>query len=138
MKVIIAGSRNIIDYNLLEYAIERSGFDITEVVGGGAKGADELGMIWATQNDIKFIKFPADWSTYGKAAGPIRNRQMAEYADALIALWDAESMGTRNMIDEAHKRNLKVYVALTEEGLNNVRQHEEKLNSLEKFYESLK
>lgn len=110
MKVIIAGGRDCIEYNLLLDAIEQSKFEITEVIGGGAKGADELGMIWATNNDIKFTKFPADWNKNGNAAGPIRNRQMAGYGEALIALWDGKSRGTKNMIEEATKKNLKVFI----------------------------
>jgi hypothetical protein len=54
--------------------------------------------------------FPADWKTHGKAAGPIRNRQMAKNAEALIALWDGNSRGTKNMIETATKLGLKVYV----------------------------
>lgn len=138
LKVIIAGCRNVFDYSLLLDAISYSEYKITEVVGGGAKGADELGMIWATQNDIKFTLFPEDWNMYGKAAGPIRNRQMAEYADALIALWDGESKGTRNMIDEARKQKLKIHISLTKEGFERLREHEQKLNALEKFYEDKK
>ena len=54
--------------------------------------------------------FPADWDKYGKRAGYLRNVQMAEYADALLAFWDGESRGTKNMIDEALSRGLKVGV----------------------------
>lgn len=117
MKVIIAGSRH---YNgdpyamkaVVEQAIHESGFydDITEVVCGMARGVDECGRQWAIQNNIPVKPFPADWMAHGKAAGPIRNRQMAEYSDALVALWDGTSKGTRSMIDEARKRNLRVYV----------------------------
>lgn len=60
---------------------------------------------------IKFRPFPADWDEYGNAAGPIRNREMADAgAEALIALPDEESVGTRDMIDVMQKRGLPVYV----------------------------
>lgn len=110
MKVIIAGSRTIADMAMLVQAIADSGFEITEVVSGGARGVDKLGELWAVQNFTTATVFPADWSSHGKAAGTIRNRQMAEYADALIALWDGESRGTKNMIEEAAARGLKVFV----------------------------
>jgi hypothetical protein len=60
---------------------------------------------------IKDLKrFPADWDTHGRAAGVIRNKQMAEYGDMLIAFWDGESKGTKNMIDTSKKLGLLVYV----------------------------
>lgn len=110
MKVIIAGSRTINSITLVEQAIEESGFEITEVVSGKAEGVDKLGEFYAEKNDLYIKSFWADWHRYGKAAGPIRNRQMAEYADALIAIWDGKSKGTLNIIKEANKKGLKVFV----------------------------
>lgn len=110
MKVIIAGSRHLDSYEEVEQSIKRSGFTITEVCSGGARGVDRQGEIYATKHNISLRSFPAEWNKYRTAAGPIRNRQMAEYADALIALWDGESRGTKNMILEAYSRNLRIYV----------------------------
>ncbi len=117
MKVIIAGSRDIKDRQLLRLAIEKSGFDITEVVSGGAAGVDSLGEQWAREHGITLTKFPADWSSYGKAAGPIRNEKMAAYVGkegALLALWDGKSKGTKNMIDNAEKHGLKFIIVISE------------------------
>lgn len=111
MKTIIAGSRDINSEEIVKAAIKQSGFVISEVVCGGAQGVDEVGRRLAIYNQIPTKLFPADWSKHGKAAGPIRNAQMAEYADALIAVWDGKSRGTKNMIEEAKKRGLKVYVS---------------------------
>ena len=110
MKVIIAGSRDFDDYHKLTAAIAESGFDITEVVSGCAKGADMLGERWARDRNIPVRQFIADWQLFGKSAGPRRNDRMAEYAEALIAFPIGESRGTRNMIQEAMARKLKVYV----------------------------
>lgn len=112
MKTIIAGSRTVPSYEMAADAIEASGFSeqITEVVCGEARGADTMGATWADLSGIPVKRFPADWKANGKAAGPIRNRQMADYADALIAVWDGASRGTRNMIEEATKRGLRVFV----------------------------
>lgn len=110
MKVIVAGSRNITAFSTVQAAIEASCFEITEVVSGAAKGVDTLGEQWARENGVQIKRFPADWTKNGRAAGPIRNRQMAEYAEALIAIWDGVSRGTENMIEEARKRNLQVFV----------------------------
>jgi hypothetical protein len=76
---------------------------ITEVVSGGATGVDELGEAWAKAQGIPITQFlvsKADWDTYGKSAGPRRNRVMAAYGDALLAIWDGASRGTANMIAE--------------------------------------
>lgn len=111
MKVIIAGSREILEMELVEKAISESEFEISEVVCGCARGVDELGLIWGTNNDIRVEKFPADWRL-GKGAGKERNIKMARHADALIAVWNGESSGTRHMIRVAKMQGLKVYVKI--------------------------
>lgn len=110
MRVIIAGSRNITDYEMVKDAIEKSEFTITTVVSGCAKGVDKLGERWAEENGIPIDHFRADWDGYGLSAGAIRNCEMAENADALIAVWDNESKGTGHMIKQAQKKGLRVFV----------------------------
>jgi len=126
MKVIIAGGRDLFDPNPILEAIEESGFIITELVCGMASGVDENGRQWAEEKGLHIEEFPAKWddlshrdaiiksNRYGKKyntkAGIRRNQQMAEFAEALIAIWDGKSAGTRNMIFEAKKRGLKVFV----------------------------
>ena len=110
MKVIIAGGRDITDYELVLSAVSESQFQITEVVSGGATGVDTLAIQYAMENNIPSQTFMANWTKHGNAAGPIRNRQMADSAEALIAIWDGKSRGTKNMIEEATKRNLKVFI----------------------------
>ena len=111
MKVIIAGSRDIKGPTWwVIKAIEASGFDIKEVVSGTARGIDTHGELWAKQHNKRITRFPADWDTYGKSAGYKRNEEMADYADALIAVWDGVSKGTKHMIDIATKKGLKVFV----------------------------
>lgn len=114
MKVIIAGSRWIKDYDQVVAAVTMSGLAITEVVSGGAPGPDKLGERFARQNGLAVKLFHAQWrdrdGSFNYHAGFQRNTQMAEYADALIALWDGRSSGTKHMIDEAHRVHLTVYV----------------------------
>ena len=110
MKTIIAGSRTITDFELLEQAIETCGFEISTVISGCAKGLDRLGEFWAEKYEIPILKFPADWVKYGRGAGPVRNKEMAKNADACIVLWDGKSKGAKNMIDLARKNNLLLYV----------------------------
>lgn len=112
MRVIIAGCRHFTDYELVDMAIKESNLDITTVISGGAKGVDRLGEIYAESMNITLHVFEADWERHGRAAGPIRNRKMAENADALIAVWDGKSRGTKNMIETAKKLGLLVFVKL--------------------------
>jgi hypothetical protein len=114
MRVIVAGSRNIKSYGNVLSAIAQSEFKITEVVSGTAPGVDTLGEHWAEYCNVPIRRFPADWNQHGKRAGVLRNQEMADYADALIAVWDGESPGTKNMINEANKRGLKVYIHYVE------------------------
>ena len=106
MKTAIIGSRNFTDYKLLkEYC---SKFDITEVISGGARGADSLAENYAKENNIKLTVFPADWKKFGKSAGFIRNKDIIDNADFVIAFWDGESKGTLNSINIAKSQNKKV------------------------------
>jgi hypothetical protein len=110
MKTIIAGGRTITDYSLVSLALAESQFTPTEIVSGMAPGVDTLAIQYAKEHNLPLKEFHANWSEFGRSAGPIRNRQMAEYGDALVAIWDGESRGTKNMISEATKLGLKVYV----------------------------
>lgn len=110
MKVIIAGSRDIQDYPLVYACIERSVFTITEVVSGKCRGVDALGERWAMERGIPVKESPANWTKHGKSAGPKRNSQMAEYADALIALPGEDSKGTRDMIRKMKALGKPVHV----------------------------
>ena|SRR3990170_1629361 len=117
MKTIIAGSRTVTNYDTLKQAVKESGFEITEIVSGGARGADSLGEKYAKENNIPMKIFPAEWDKHGKAAGYIRNEQMAEYvgeAGQLIALHLNESRGTAHMISLAKKNGLKIFVKKVE------------------------
>ena len=113
MKLIIAGSRktheaiNIINKMIL-------GDNILsvpeEIVNGGCWGVDMAGVVWAKGSGAFVTSFFPDWTRYGKAAGPIRNEQMAKYADALLAIWDGESKGTFDMIKRADKHGLEMLI----------------------------
>ena len=100
MKVIIFGSRSMrwADYSLVGQTVEKSRFEITEVVCGMAQGADLMGGKWARESGIPIKCFPADWKTYGKSAGMVRNKQMGMYADAGIGLIWKGSIGSIHMV----------------------------------------
>lgn len=98
MKLIIAGSRTFTDYALVCTTLAPERAHITQVITGGARGADQLGARWATEHGMPQEVFPADWAQFGKAAGPRRNRAMAQAGDQLVAFWDGASRGTADMV----------------------------------------
>ena len=117
MRLIIAGSRNFDDEEtfrkvmaLVDRLIDSAYLDFpSEVVSGTCRGADTMGERWAKDHGHPIKRFPADWKQYGKAAGPIRNKEMAEYGDALILLWKpSSSSGSLSMFNEAIKKNLPI------------------------------
>ena len=114
-RVIVAGSRSFNDYAALRMAcdkllVKKKLTHHIVVVSGTARGADSLGEKYARERGYAVERFPADWQQYGKTAGPIRNRQMADNADAMIAFWDGQSKGTQNMIMEAPKKGMAVRI----------------------------
>lgn len=113
-KVIIAGGRDFDDWHLLcktcHNLLKDKDYNQVEIVEGGAKGADRLGFEFYRANGTKHKRFPADWHTHGKKAGILRNIEMAEYADALIAFWDGKSRGTKHMIEVAKEKGLLIRV----------------------------
>lgn len=100
MKLIIAGTRTLnptiddINKYLQMHNLSNAKF---EVVSGKAMGVDTSGEKFARYYNLKVHDFPADWERFGRAAGPIRNRQMAEFSDALLLIWDGKSKGSMNM-----------------------------------------
>lgn len=115
MKTIIAGSRRLPIHHdkiwLVSDAVHLSGWkdQITEVVSGGCRGIDLAGEMFAENYAIPVRRFLPEWENEGKGAGPIRNSQMADYADALILIWDGSSRGSADMLRKAKKKGLKIY-----------------------------
>ncbi len=109
MKTIIAGSRGMDNYDFIKSTIIESGFEITEVVSGGARGVDRLGERYAKEVGIPIKQFIPDWDGLGKKAGHVRNREMGDYADALIVVIIDDSKGSVGMYEYAIKKGLKVH-----------------------------
>ena len=119
MKLIIAGSRTITSYALVRQAIIDSGLwrdykHELEIVCGMARGVDLLGKQFAERNGLVCHEFPADWDKHGKAAGHIRNKEMGDFADALVAIWNGRSRGAQGMIQYMKKLGRFVYVEFEE------------------------
>lgn len=114
-RVIIAGTRSFNDYEQLRDSCnsllsEKQRTHTVVIISGTARGADQMGERYAKERGFQLRRFPADWEQYGKSAGHIRNAKMADNADALIAFWDGESRGTKNMINNARRKGLAVRV----------------------------
>ena len=122
LRVIIAGSRDFSDYELLkksaiEIITKKTMLpDLTRIISGGARGADTLGERFANEMGLEISRFIPDWDGLGKRAGYVRNAEMAKFAveddndGMLIAFWDGQSRGTKHMIDLANKYGLEVHV----------------------------
>lgn len=117
MRIIISGTRDFDDYELLSNEVDKfiedslKEFDCEfEIVSGTCRGADSLGERYAEEKGYTIKRFNPNWNEYGRSAGIIRNQMMASYADTLITFWDGKSRGTKNMIDEAQKRGLNIVI----------------------------
>ena len=124
---LIVGSRSYSDYSefkrIVDYLLSNKENII--IVSGGANGADSLAKLYATEKGYEFLEFPADWNTYGKRAGYIRNEQMHEYIAkyaqrGCIAFWDGQSTGTTHNFSLAkkYKNPIRVFNVVNKQFLN--------------------
>lgn len=112
MKVAIIGSRNITDKSYIYKQLDSFFKDNKPelIVSGGAHGPDKIGIAWALENKINVKEFLPDWERYKKSAGFIRNTQIVEAADLVIAFWDGLSKGTKDSINKAKKLNKQIKI----------------------------
>ena len=117
MRVIIAGTREFVNYEFLKERIDNlrkdHGLYISQIVCGMARGVDLLGKRYAEENGIPVDEYPANWKPNGvfdRTAGYQRNLKMAENADCLIAFWDCKSPGTKHMLDIANAKRLEIFL----------------------------
>lgn len=117
MKTIVAGSRTITDKKLVFDIIKSSNIQITELVCGMALGVDWIGKLYAEENNIEWRAFLPDWNQKCMGAGPFRNSEMAEYAEALILVWDGTSKGSADMLAKAKKKGLLIEEYIVKDGI---------------------
>lgn len=112
-KVIVAGSRNYYNkdfiYNKLDILLSKINKPV-QIVSGLAKGVDSIAVDYANDRGLSIKTFVANWDEYGKKAGILRNIEMGDYADALVAFRLNNSVGTSHMIDYAKTKNLKIRI----------------------------
>ena len=116
-RIVIAGCRDYENFEAAKRFIDICLSNVRKeneiiIVSGGARGADAIGERYAKENGFAVEKYPADWEKYGKSAGPIRNKQMAEISDYVICFWNEKSKGTKSMIDFAKKLNKPVRIKI--------------------------
>jgi hypothetical protein len=107
MKLAIVGSRNFTNFEFLKQILQYH--PCTQIISGGAKGADTLAKQYAAENGIPIKEFLPNWDKYGKSAGYRRNKQIVEACDELVAFWDGESKGTAHSIGIAEESGKPVY-----------------------------
>ncbi len=124
-KIVVAGTRSFNDYSIAEKYIQnclaKENLDEpTSFISGGCRGADILGQKYAEKYGFPIEIHKAEWNKYGRAAGPIRNKEMAQIADIIICFWDQKSKGTKSLIDFAKRLNKTVYIMDLSDKTNNI------------------
>lgn len=112
-RIIIAGSRTCLEQDndlflKITRILSNLNFKNIEIVSGMAIGADTLGLNYAKTMSLPVKQFPPDWNQFGKSAGIIRNKLMAEYSTHLILIWNGKSKGSQNMKQNTIEKGLKI------------------------------
>lgn len=110
MKIAVVGSRDYKDLEQVHLVISILPKD-TIIVSGGARGVDTMAKMSANSCDLIYKEFAADWKSFGKKAGFLRNKRIVEFSDRIICFWDGKSKGTKITIDlaKAANKGLEIY-----------------------------
>jgi hypothetical protein len=110
MNYAVIGSRTFDDYRKLKAICRKLITPKDTIISGGASGADSLAKLYAQENQINYLEFPADWNLYGKRAGFLRNITIIEHSHMIIAFWDGISKGTEHSINLAKKQKKPTFI----------------------------
>ena len=108
MKLLITGSRTINDKELIFSELDKFDFDI--LISGGAKGIDQFAEEYAQIKSIPIEQCKPDYRKYGRTAPIVRNKEMVELCDTVLAIWDKKSKGTKSTIEHAVKLGKKLEI----------------------------
>lgn len=110
MKVAVVGTRSFKDISILSNILNNHLKPGDIIVSGGAIGVDKMSEDWAKQNGYKTFIYLPNWKLYGKSAGFIRNKQIVDNSEYVIAIWNGNSKGTLHSINLAKEQGKKVFV----------------------------
>lgn len=109
VKIAIVGSRDYQDLNRVSKYVRILPPE-TIIVSGNAEGVDRVAEKSGRHYGLEVISIPADWDTHDKSAGFIRNIEIIEQVETVVAFWDGKSKGTSHTITEASKRGIRVII----------------------------
>lgn len=99
MRILVCGGRDYSDAQKVCDVL--TGLGPTSIIHGNAAGADDLADSWAKANHVSVVPFSADWGTFGKSAGPIRNQQMLVEGKPDLVVAFPGGKGTSDMVRQA-------------------------------------
>lgn len=115
-RLLVSGSRSIDDLDKVAWAIENCPYSADVIMTGAAEGVDQAAEQHARNTATPYASIPADWDTHGDQAGPIRNQLLVDRANALLAVWDGESPGTKDVMKKASEADLPIMLVNTDTG----------------------
>lgn len=109
MRMAIVGSRDFKRLDKVRQFVNHLDYDVV-VISGGAHGVDRAAEEAAFDKGLRIMIFRAQWNAFGKQAGFVRNREIVDHADELVAFWDGKSKGTAHSIKLARQKGIPVLV----------------------------
>lgn len=111
MNIAIIGSRNPGNINFAQELEKRITINNNDVIiSGGARGIDSLAAQYANANGLQMKEYCPDFTKYGRGATFIRNREIVDNADVVVAFWNGTSKGTKYTIDYANKKGVSTLI----------------------------
>lgn len=110
MRYAIIGSRTFNDYEKFKESVDPHLPYITQIISGGATGADSLASDYTKEHNIPILVFKPEWDKYGRSAGFIRNKLIVQSSDIVVAFWDMKSNGTKHSLMYAEKLKIKTII----------------------------
>jgi YspA, cpYpsA-related SLOG family len=110
MNYAVIGSRSFNDYRKLKAICKKMISPKDTIISGGASGADHMAKLYAQENQINYIEYPANWTLHGKRAGFLRNITIIENSNMVIAFWDGTSKGTEHSINLAKQQKKPTFI----------------------------
>ncbi len=120
MRTLVCGGRDFLDIQYVHDCLSelQQESPITVIITGSADGVDEFANIWANNNGIELIEFPAQWKLYGRLAGPIRNQHMIDFGHPDRVLTFPGGRGTSDMIRRAEASGIPIHRRLYDDDRN--------------------